>query len=388
MKTKFLGTENPLEHSLRRLSANEVRTLVKELPEPISAWKNSINVFRVYRVKSIIDPTWKNDALYELLLSMRSSYYVYGERPPLDYFDSKSAIYAVRVNYPYKPDLGKDSPTMEEWLSIRLVPGIGMPIGAAELDFFRYEGKLVSDIVQKSLCRPDESYTEIFPGCSRMCGIEPHFIQEKDMPPGTILSSRHKHSAICYALMSLHMLEDDLKHTPARYITGVIINRFVESTLTIEVAGNKFPIAFTPAHKILNVEDPRLIKLDRRSRNLYAYHYPSYFFDAYQLLDFLKWMIDEGKITQDTLHYYFGEDFDVETALKEKGMVLVKRLKYLWKLLTAQGDVVGSKLTGEELRNLVDERVPDGPELKITPLEELEKSVETMLRAARINQIQ
>lgn len=383
MKTKFLSVgTNPLKDSLGRLSVNEIRVLVQNLPPPISIWGNGKETYRVYLIKPPHNPKWIDDTLYELLLSMRGSYYIYGDRPPLDEFDAKSAIYAVQVDYPYRQE--SDSPIIEEWLSIRLVPSTNLPLGATELDFFRYRGVRIADIVQETLCRPGEHYTEIFPGCSRMCGIEPYFVRKQDEKLGISLSPRHAHSAVCYALMSLHMLDDYLKNTPARYITGVIINRFVESTLTVQIGNQKYPIAFTPASQILSIDNPQLIKLDRRSRELYAYHYPAYFFSAYHLLSFLKQTLDEGKISQVTLNCYLGEDFDLETTLKEKGMILVERLKYLSRLLTVQGEVVGSKLTGEEIRNLVDEGVPDGPELKITSLEELKKSVEAMLHITQV----
>lgn len=42
-----------------------------------------------------------------------------------------------------------------------------------------------------------------------------------------MLSSRHMHSAVCYALMSLHMLDDYLNNTAARFITGVIMDACV-----------------------------------------------------------------------------------------------------------------------------------------------------------------
>ncbi len=380
MKMRFLNTEiNPLTCLQRQLSTDEIRTLVKELPSPISIWKNGKETYRVYLIKPPHSLKWSDDSLYELFLSMRGSYYIYGDRPPLDEFDAKSGIYAVRVNYPYREE--PDSPIVEEWLSIRLVPSTNLPMGAAELDFFKHQGVLVTDVVQETLCRPGEHYTEIFPGCSRMCGVDPYIVRKEDEQSGIILTSRHVYSAVCYALMSLHMLEDYLNNTAARFITGVIIDRFVESTLTVD---RKYPIAFTPAHKVLRIDDPKLITLDRRSRGLYAYHYPAYWFNVRELLDFLKCALEEGSITQDTFNYYLGSDFRIEAALKEKGMTVVERLKHLWKLLTVQGEVIGSKRSGEEIRDLMDICVSDGPELKITPLEELRKSVDAILGATKV----
>ncbi len=360
MKIKFLDNEvNPLESISRELNAREIRLLLKELPPPVSVWQTPGETYSVYRIKSIHDERWIDDVLYELLLSMRGSYYIYGDRPPLDKFDVKSAIYAAQVMYSTA-----DGTPVEEWFSIRLVPSDGVPTGAGELDVFKYGGRLVSDIVQEYLCALGESYTEVFPGCSRMCGIDPFYLNEEE-PSSKSLSSHHAHSAACYGLISCHMLED-LRNTKARYITGVIIDRFIESTLTVEVDGNKYPIAFTPASKILDFGDS-IPTLDRRGRDLYIYRYPGYHLDARKLVEFLARMVREERISPATLHRYLGKNFDIEGISRERGMAMVAKLRDVWKLFTVRGNIAGSALTGEELRDLIDKEVPDGPRLKITP---------------------
>lgn len=377
MKTKFLDNGvNPRENILRELNAREIRSLLEELPPPISVWRTPGETYRVYRVKGIHDERWLDDVLYELLLSMRGSYYIYGDRPPLDKYDGKSAIYAAQVTYSTA-----DGIPVEEWFNLRLVPSDGVPIGAGELDVFKYNGRLVSEIVQERLCGSGESYTEVFPGCSRMCGIDPFYLNEEE-PSLRRLPSRHAHTTACYAMVSYHMLED-LRKTAARYITAVIIDRFIDSTLTVEVDGNKYPITFTPASEILG-PGGSMPTLDRRGRDLYIYKYPGYHLDARKLVEFLAKIIHEGKISPLTLRHYIGEDFSIEDVGREKGMTMVAKLKDVQKLLTVRGNITGSSLTGEELRDLIDKEVPDGPRLKITPLGELEKSVEAILRVLHV----
>ena len=114
-----------------RLTVSEIRTLGDNLPEPASRTVINGVQFDVFKVTDLFASEWSDMALFRLLLEARSSYSNYGDRPPIDEYDAKAAVYLVRVQYSLT----------EEWLSLRFVPGEGTPPGAGELDLFSHKNK-------------------------------------------------------------------------------------------------------------------------------------------------------------------------------------------------------------------------------------------------------
>src|SRR3989344_4140227 len=162
---------------VRRLTVEEMRSLTKQLPSPISSWKVGLAKFDVFRVKDLFDSRWPNEVLYRILVDARGSYYVYGSRPPIDSFDNKSASYLVKVVYPYSAGgVIEDKNFLEEWLSDRLVPGSSKPDGNGELDYFIHDGKHMNYWMRKLFFRDNENYLNYIAASNRMCVIPPYFL--------------------------------------------------------------------------------------------------------------------------------------------------------------------------------------------------------------------
>jgi len=334
---------------------------------PRSVYKVGDARVEIYLAKGLFSGVWLDPGVLEMLVKARGSYRVYGKRPVFDKFDKKSAVYLARAVYP----------PLEEWLSFRLVPGIGVPWGTGELDIFSYRGARVDGLVRDHFFGGNKNWLEYISSSSRMCGIHPTD------------SLKHKFSAACYAIVSKHFYDDWLCRMPCRFITGIILNRFVENALTVEIGGEKYGTAFTPAWKVLGARDPKEVRLIRSANSNYAYRFPAYWFNARQLIGLIDRLRREGRVSEHSLNHYLGisRPFSEIIAQPLPVMELLGQLNHLGRLLTAPGFIKHSHLTGNELRALVDAEVDDAPELKITEIAAMKKSVEDFLAAAGAKRI-
>ena len=328
----------------------------------VSEWKMGEVLFRIYRIKNLLDDCWNDLGLKNLLLSARRSYGVFGRRALLDGYDSKSAIYIAQALYP------RD----EEWLSIRLVPGEGTPLGTGELEKFSYQGHSIAYYVKKNLFGGDPNFWRYIFSSSRMCGIHPKS------------STRHRFTAYCYALINLHFIEDYLLKSDGRCVTGVIINRFVDHALTVEIDGQKYGTAFTPAYKFLDISDPKEIRYNRKLNKYYVYRFPAYFLNAEQLVRVVQELIDSGRLSENTVESFLEIKISFRELTQSSNFTPLGSLRNLGKLLIIRGPIPDSKITGEELRALLDRSVDDGPELKITEIVLMQQSIGAMLLAAKV----
>ncbi len=115
------------------------------LPAPTAQYAAPGVEFDVYRAKGLHRNRWNSRALKEIVLACRNSYARYGDRPLLDEYDKKAAIYLVRARYPVA-NLQSPAGSLQEWLSIRMVPGDGKPTGVHEPEIFEWEGKTAADV--------------------------------------------------------------------------------------------------------------------------------------------------------------------------------------------------------------------------------------------------
>lgn len=334
---------------------------------PQSVYKVGDARVEIYLAKGLFSGIWLDPGVLETLVKARGSYRVYGKRPGFDKFDKKSAVYLARAVYP----------PLEEWLSFRLVPGIGSPQGTGELDIFSYRDARVDGFVRDNFFGGDKNWLEYICSSSRMCGIHPAD------------SLKHKFSAACYAIVSKHFYDDWLCRMPCRFITGIILNRFVDNALTVEIGGAKYGTAFTPAWKALGARDPKEVRLTRHANSNYAYRFPAYWFNARQLIALIDRLRGDGYLPEATLRHYLGikRPFAEIVAQPLPTMELLGELNRLGNLLTVRGRLKHGRPTGEELRALVDVEVADGPELKITEIKTMRKSVEDFLTAIKAERI-
>ncbi|MDP2695692.1 MAG: hypothetical protein Q8O87_00370 [bacterium] len=364
---------------MSEINLADLRKQLRRLPKPLSQWQCGDVDIKIYRPRNLLGHDWYNEALFNILLHARNSYDVYGDRPLLDDHDYKSAIYLARVRYPFIVD-GRELPC-EEWLSFRLVPGIGEPLGSNELNKFFYRGRRVDELVRERLF-DGQDYLSFVVASSRMCGIHPYLVYaKKHQRFSDRLSKAHKYTAFCYALVSHHFWEDYLRDNGCRFVTGIILNRFVDKALTVKIDGQGFGTAFTPAAEVLGIDSQEEIYLDREDAGNYVYQFPAYWLNVRQLVSVLQRLIDRKLISNESLREYLGINCSFRELIDSPDFTALGSLKDMGKLLTVSGDIGHSRITGEQLRLILDFAVSDGPELKITPLATLKDSVAEFIEA-------
>jgi len=358
------------------------RHLSQKTGKPLSSRKSLGTVFKIYRAKNLYELEWLDGALKDLVFLARRMSNLPYSRPIKDEYDSKSAIYIGSATYPLL--VGDEHFFIEEWLSVRLVPGNGNPRGTGELEIYTCRGENVENIVRKRFFQNNDNFLNYVFASNRMCGCKPYFKNKADERrlTGDFLSNKIKHTAILYALINKHFVQDYLSSLNSRYITGVIIDQLVDRALTTEIGSDRYGTHFTYAHELLGVPASE-VKLNRHINNNYAYRYPTYFLDVRQLLAWLGDLVKKGMLTQDSVRHYLKTDVTFGEMNVQSHLHLY-HLRNLYKIFLEEGKIFGSNLTGAELRSLADTEIEDGPKLRITPINDLANSIEVFLNAAEI----
>lgn len=195
------------------------------------------------------------------------------------------------------------------------------------------------------------------------------------------LPTYHKFTGLSFALINQRFLQEIEKtKLPYRYVTANVRKDLIETVFSFTKNGHKVKPIFTPAYKILNISEPKKIKLDRIAHSLEVYRFPTYFLNLDQLLDCFQKLIMEEKLTNTTLKYYLQTKMNYQEISEMKSK---KELRLLGELLTVQGPIYKSSLTGEELRKIIDNEVEDEPELKIIEIENWRKGIENIIKIAK-----
>ena len=275
----------------------------------------------------------------------------------------------MRVVYPIK-NPGDDREYMvEEWLSDRLVPNVGEPLGGGELEFFVHEDEHIDLLLQRKFFAPNKNFLEYTATSNRMCTISPFFFNECDEETGIKLPASQKYTGLCYALMRWHFLNDYLEPNGYRFKTSILRGRVVEKSMAIETNEGSMQVEFYPAYQLFGFTSPESIRLDRSTHHGTVYRFPGYFLEASKLFGLLQKLLMGGRISEETTEHYFGDNLKADELIRSGPKTKFDKLIKVGNLLYEQGRIIGSPLTGSELRRLVDEEVPDGPELKITTVE-------------------
>jgi len=363
--TRYSGffEKRKIERKKKMYDGSRVDSLIRQLPPPHARYCDRVGtIFEVYRVKSLGDHFWRDPLLKELLIKTRDSYRRYGVRTSLDQYDVKAAIYLVRVMY-HSEEMAT---RVEEWISVRVVPGNGNPLGAGELEIYFYEGKRMDYWVRKKLgCGQKVFWSRVLSN-SRMCGIRP-FVSGASDKGETNYRLGHKYTAVCNAIISTQFIIDTNYLFPG-VITGILRDDLHEKGLRVSFGSEEAIPTFTKAHEFLGIPQDA-VKLNRGT---YAYEFPSYWLDVAQLINLLERLQREDRISEEGLEYYLRGS-------------LPSNLNNLGALLTVAGTIHASKMTGEELRALVDEHVQEKPSLRITYTREWFESYLRVLQVAGVD---
>lgn len=338
--------------------------LIKNLPEPNLKIEYGNASLEIYEAKTLYNQKWNNLVLKRITEKARKSYYKYGgARELLDKYDKKAAIYLCRAVYFH------NSKQIEEWLSVRMVPGDGYFSGVGEIELYNDNGQpLVNLLCDKLDCNIDQLWSYIYSD-SRMCGIPPYVVTKNKIIPNP--AKRRRFTPICFALMQIQFM-CDYPDTNFKYVSAIINPHILNNVVSFKLNNKIIGPYFEPAEKILKLPSNSNIQIDR---NIYSYKYPTYWLDTQELNSLIKNLIKKNKITKNTLEYYF----------KTSKLESVFGNADISKMLTEEGKIYGSKLTGNELRKLVDKYVSDLPSLKITPIYKWRKSFIYLLNEANID---
>jgi hypothetical protein len=348
------------------MSAALLGRALRKIPPPLATYRSPRAVFEVYRAKDMHASRWNDSALKDMVMLCRMSYVRYGKRPPFDLQDKKAAVYLVRVKYQrsesvFHPTARKasDPVPLEEWLSLRMVPGDGRPTGIFEPEIFWYGKKRIDRVMKEKIGA--RRFWHRVASSSRMCGIHPYFIA-KNWTVTFMKDEGHRYTPICFAIMHKQFAIDyPIARFPYQYITGMIRTDFYLRGLTYHVGDRAVRPLFTAAHRFLGIEKSAL----HVKRDAYSYSFPLYWFDAHKLL-----------VLVNTLR------------IKQHKKSLTKLTPEMFLNLPKRADrelpIAGIRIKPELMRSLIDKSVPDAPELKITEAKPWYRSMDRVLKAAKI----
>lgn len=369
---------DPYKTVIPRLTLDEIRSLVKSLPEPyekISLGKNQQLNFEIYLVKKMHDRQWANPVLLKLLLHARGSFYIYSELPPLDSYDLKSQIYLVRSRYNVK--IANSEYPIEEWVSTRFIPYYGDPQKFRDLEMFEYRGRGIEYWIKKRLLDTAKLDWNSVVGASGLCGIEPFSVSENIVSQENLAIQDLRYTSLAFALIVRQFVKS-CENRPLFYLTVQVAEEFVQRVLTFRLQNQAFQPNFTLASDMLMIKKASQVGL--RRNGLLIYNRPFYFFNRKALLELLRDLIRKEVLTVKTLEYYMG-DPSLANKLLNNERTAVSEFAKLGKIFTANGRLYGAKITGAELRNIL-KKVPDGPQFRIMKAKDFTLSLQKMIDAA------
>lgn len=308
----------------------------------------------IYRAKIMKTSKWEGDDLKIKTLRARESYIPrYGDVDITDRFDENAAIYLVRTCYQ-----STEGEQIEEWLSARFV-----------IPHLRLSMREAHELLQ-SLCsgRPTMSYlhkfgpydTENIAIVSRICGYRGLQGLDGRTAEGRDFFSPLKCTAFAFVLMVGQFLTDYNSTGDIRVMLGLFRNELIRKALTITGTKRQVPrFHFGPL-----LLPWALRKEFRIDRNYSAYDFPSYFLNTEKLGSVLRELIISGLLPKDLVADHLSNSALIEDLLDRKVLPYYE-FRGMGKLLTHQGSILGSTMCGDDLRMILDVKVPDGPELRV-----------------------
>jgi hypothetical protein len=319
----------------------------------------------IYRAKACGRAAWESPALRALVAEARESYRtLYGQQVPIfDHYDQKAWIYVAIATYESRGS------TFEEALTLRFVPAASMPLLNDDLNFYRLVAspeRELTDVI--GAARGAASGVELLRGAysqSRMGSLRPRSDDRRSL-------AGNRHVGLSWCLMLDCFLDDSARSgRPCQLLTA-------QTTEQLRVLGAKVPMS--PAAEALGLA-PGSIKLNRRDSHVreMCYGVPTYFLNLGDVGALLSRLIADGRLSAAALRGAVAPGTRLERALARPSASSLGRLNLLF---DARGPIDGSTLSGDELRELADREVDDGPVLRLTDLERLEVELEELRRSA------
>lgn len=326
--------------------------------KPIKKYTVMGVTFLVYKAKNLYDSKWNSGLLKKITKEARKSYLRYGAVPLFDTYDKNAEIYLCRAI---------DSET-EEWLCIRFIPGQTGSSPLEDLEQYVCGSKPLSMVVKEKLLPQVKNFQNKLVGISRICGIAPYAITP-EKSKNTPLPSSMKHTGQSFVLINKSFFHKK----NFTYLIGVFRKELLKKLLRYD---KKTSVYLPNAYELLGCQAHQL----HLNRNLLARRFPGYFLNIFQLINLLDKLIKQKKLSPSSIQTFlkpYNPNF--KQYLKQKKYVEVLKITAgLSKLLLAQGKIPGSKISSDELRNLVAKYVNDGPDLKIISVDNWKKQLEAI----------
>ena len=329
--------------------------------------------FYIYRAKSAESQHWISSNIARLVLLTRLSYHSYHRHILLvDDLDLKSEIVLVRIDDKQTED-SKHIPSTS-YLSLRLIPATGQPQLNEDLRYFEYvtdqQTRPLNDLLNHALgidSTTIHGQEKLF-SISRLGSVRPynqyHVVKNK---------IRGLSMGFWLAVHMLMTLIDNGQRSRC-FITSMYGNKIHEkvSSLPFEVTPS---IEFTPLEKFFGLTDVKVrLRRDSHSINALKYGYPTGFLDILSLAQLLKRLVCEQILTTDILDEYISESTESFFARPN-----IRQITRLGELFTTNGSIKGCKISGEQLRQLIDDEVAEGQILRIASWENLQSALTNMV---------
>ncbi len=329
--------------------------------------------FFVYRAKSLFSRAWESTFLSSKVAQARETYQVYNDSLPLlDSYDDKSAVYLVQARYPIETDTINTE--IEEWISLRFVPAVGEPELSEDL---KHHHLVVDGMARPLLPAITETFAEQFGSeqhmlkglftYSRLSACRPRTIDSRHQDTvaqywrESAIRTKNRWTQLAFALMNDQFFTDydQTEYSPTLFTTQ-INGRLAEVVFNHRMGSTDSYFSFPYAYTVLGFKDPNAVRLDRQQFGKHLYQYPGYFLQTKDLVAALDQLIQQGLMSQKTLEPYLPVDWD---SIKEAPVYY--HLSGLGPVLTQDGPLPESQITGMELRSYLDQVVGDGVKLRI-----------------------
>lgn len=364
---------------------NDASVFLVKLPEPSYVYKKDDVVFSVYKVKDYFNEKWLDEKLKRLVFKLRGTFLRYGNVPLFDEYDRKSAVYLVKASSSIDTSDGKKI-ICDEWISVRFVPSDGEPNLSEDLDVCLIKDKTFFDFFDNDPSINKKYHSKNIVTISRLCGMKNvnfNSVKSENISfPNKLQYTTDSFAVLCDVFLN----EIEEKKLPFQLVTCLMRPDFVKKFMIENDNDDVIKFPLTLAKDFLKLPGNH-IKIDRK---YLSYRYPGYFLKGEHLLNFLHKLIREKRISIISLKKYLGHDFDINMLNKifyRSKLKFLNKLSKLGDLLSVEGVIEGSTLTGDELRKILDKEVADAPNLYLMDIPEWNKDIKLLLKNLKINKI-
>lgn len=297
-------------------------------------------LLQVFQARKIGDD-WASKQLRDAVLSERRTYLRYGGVELIDQYDDNAAIYLVCA---LRKKNGVD---VEERFSIRFVSGQNMSLEEAG-NFLSHKLTNVPFFAQ---IQQQMSFA------SRACGG----VYVPDVTHDNVtVAPRMFSTPYAFALSIDHFFRSTSEGRLTGFLLAIIREEVYKHSLSTSVEEYRVP-RFVAMDKLSEwkQEDPMFMN---RTKEIFSY--PRYFLEYDELRILLKRLVGSGRLSPETLARHVG-GMEVVDVLTSEAQMNGGWTKNLGALLTQEGVIADSTISGEELRKLINIHVGDGPKLRI-----------------------